>query len=90
MYERRFELAVHELRARCHEQQRLGAIADGRLGVEQQLANSVAEDRPARLAVFLARDARALELRQKAVELRAQIKLGDTPLTETWIYRWTP
>jgi glucans biosynthesis protein len=26
----------------------------------------------------------------KAVELRAQIKLGDTPLTETWIYRWTP
>jgi glucans biosynthesis protein len=26
----------------------------------------------------------------KAVELRAQIKLGDTPLTETWTYRWTP
>lgn len=26
----------------------------------------------------------------KAVELRAQIKLGDTPLTEIWTYRWTP
>jgi periplasmic glucans biosynthesis protein len=26
----------------------------------------------------------------KAAELRAQIKLGDTPLTETWTYRWTP
>jgi glucans biosynthesis protein len=25
----------------------------------------------------------------KAVELRARIKLGDTPLTETWTYRWT-
>jgi len=26
----------------------------------------------------------------KAVELRTRIKLGDTPLTETWTYRWTP
>jgi glucans biosynthesis protein len=26
----------------------------------------------------------------EAVELRAQIKLGDTPLAETWTYRWTP
>jgi glucans biosynthesis protein len=26
----------------------------------------------------------------KAVELRAQLKLGDMPLTETWSYRWTP
>ena len=26
----------------------------------------------------------------KLVELRARIKLGDAPLTETWIYRWTP
>jgi glucans biosynthesis protein len=26
----------------------------------------------------------------KVVELRARIKLGDAPLTETWIYRWTP
>ncbi len=26
----------------------------------------------------------------KAVELRARIKLGDAPLTETWTYRWTP
>jgi glucans biosynthesis protein len=26
----------------------------------------------------------------KVVELRAQIKLGDTPLTETWTYRWSP
>jgi glucans biosynthesis protein len=26
----------------------------------------------------------------KAVELRAQIKLEETPLTETWTYRWTP
>jgi glucans biosynthesis protein len=25
----------------------------------------------------------------KAVELRGRIKLGDEPLTETWIYRWT-
>ena len=25
----------------------------------------------------------------KSVELRARIKLGDAPLTETWIYRWT-
>jgi periplasmic glucans biosynthesis protein len=25
----------------------------------------------------------------KAVELRARIKLGDTPMTETWTYRWT-
>ena len=25
----------------------------------------------------------------KAVELRVRIKLGDTPLTETWTYRWT-
>jgi len=24
------------------------------------------------------------------VELRARIKLGDAPLTETWTYRWTP
>jgi glucans biosynthesis protein len=26
----------------------------------------------------------------KAAELRGHIKLGDTPLTETWTYRWTP
>lgn len=26
----------------------------------------------------------------KVVELRARIKLGDAPLTETWTYRWTP
>jgi glucans biosynthesis protein len=26
----------------------------------------------------------------KAIELRARIKLGDAPLTETWTYRWTP
>jgi glucans biosynthesis protein len=26
----------------------------------------------------------------KVVELRARIKLGDAPLTETWSYRWTP
>lgn len=25
----------------------------------------------------------------KVVELRARIKLGDAPLTETWTYRWT-
>ncbi len=27
---------------------------------------------------------------EKVVELRARIKLGDAPLTETWTYRWTP
>jgi glucans biosynthesis protein len=27
---------------------------------------------------------------EKVVELRARIKLGDEPLTETWTYRWTP
>ena len=27
---------------------------------------------------------------EKVVELRARIKQGDTPLTETWTYRWTP
>ena len=26
----------------------------------------------------------------QVVELHARIKLGDAPLTETWIYRWTP
>lgn len=26
----------------------------------------------------------------KVVEMRARIKLGDAPLTETWVYRWTP
>ncbi|MBU8539725.1 glucan biosynthesis protein G [Roseomonas tokyonensis] len=25
----------------------------------------------------------------RLVELRAQLKLGDRPLTETWLYRWT-
>jgi periplasmic glucans biosynthesis protein len=27
---------------------------------------------------------------EKVVELRARIKQGDMPLTETWTYRWTP
>lgn len=26
----------------------------------------------------------------KVAELRARLKWGDTPLTETWTYRWTP
>ena len=27
---------------------------------------------------------------EKAVELRAQLVRGDDPLSEVWVYRWTP
>ena len=27
---------------------------------------------------------------EKAVELRAQLMRGDDPLSEVWVYRWTP
>ena len=27
---------------------------------------------------------------EKAIELRAQLVRGDDPLSEAWLYRWTP
>jgi glucans biosynthesis protein len=27
---------------------------------------------------------------EKAIELRAQLLRGDDPLSEVWVYRWTP
>ncbi len=27
---------------------------------------------------------------EKAIELRAQLMRGDDPLSEVWVYRWTP
>ena len=27
---------------------------------------------------------------EKAIELRAQLVRGEEPLSEVWIYRWTP
>ena len=70
--ERRPDLALHQLRARRHEQQRLGARHDVRRRVEQDAPDLVADERAARLAHGHARRGRCVaEPLGEAPELRA-------------------